>query len=51
MNFRHFKTLKQAKAHIAKNDRGFGRLVYRRKKGKHATPYMVGTPLAFLHYA
>ncbi len=52
MIFRHFKTLKEARAHIAKVDpTGHKNLVYRKKKGKHKKPYMVGTPLSFLHFA
>lgn len=47
MNFRHFKTLREAKQHIA--DRPNERLVYRKKK-KGKKPYKVGTQLAFLHF-
>ena len=48
--FRHFKTLKEAKAHIAAKDpHGFTGLTYR--KGGGAKPYKVGTRLAFLHFA
>lgn len=50
MNFRHFKTLKEAKAYIQSRP-SYERLVYRKKKGKHRKPYMVGTQLAFLHFA
>lgn len=49
MNFRHFKTLKQAKQYIA--SRTGEQLYYRKKKGKSKKPYMVGTALAFLHFA
>ncbi len=49
--FRHFKTLKEARAYIAEKDpHGFSGLAYKKKKGKHAKPYMVGTPLSFLHF-
>tara|TARA_R110000850_G_scaffold109320_8_gene222174 strand:+ start:158 stop:301 length:144 start_codon:yes stop_codon:yes gene_type:complete len=47
MNFRHFKTLKEAKAHIAAAP---DVLVYRKYKNR-AKPYMVGSSLAFLHFA
>ena len=50
MNFRHFKTLKEARAYIASQPDSAG-LYYRKKKGKHEKPYMVGTALAFLHFA
>ena len=57
--FRHFKTLKEARAYIAEKDpHGFSGLTYKKKKGKAAgkptlqfqRPYMVGTPLSFLHF-
>lgn len=49
MNFRHFATLKQAKAHIAKHNGVGGPLVYRRYKNR-TKPYVVGTQMAFLHF-
>jgi len=49
MNFRHFKTLKEAKAYIASRP-NYERLYYRKKKGKHKKPYIVGTHLSFLNF-
>ena len=50
--FRHFKTLKQVRAYMKETDPySVQRLVYRKKKGKHAKPYTVGSQLDFLHFA
>ena len=46
--FRHFKTLKEAKAHIAANPHRD--LTYKKHKGKRPKPYQVGTRLSFLHF-
>jgi hypothetical protein len=48
MNFRHFATLREAKAHIAANPHS--NLTYRKKHGKHAKPYAVATTLTHLHF-
>ena len=51
MNFRHFKTLKEAKDYMAAHPYNpGGSLVYRRYKNRKK-PYVVGTQLAFLHFA
>jgi len=49
MTFRHFKTIKEAKAFIATKN-GFPELIIVKKKRKHPKPFSVGTRLSFLHF-
>lgn len=50
MNFRHFETLREAKAYIKEADPHGDKLVCRKKHGKHAKPYAVATRLTHLHF-
>ena len=49
MIFKHFETRAKAKAFIDQQD-PFEKLVIRKKHGKHAKPYAVGTELEHLHF-
>jgi len=48
--FKHFETLRAAKAYISEQGIAGKELLVRKKHGKHAKPYAVATSLEHLHF-